>query len=183
MAAGFAGADHSFLHSSGVSRSSAVITNCGVDTVAAGAALRSSLRNKSTTIRIANRKKVEMFVGKRFHLPTRLRTAAPDIALEWDYEKNPMHLYPEIVGIGYMQPVYWVCKDCGHSFQMSVEKRVVRGGGCSECAERALNESLSPSAAFMEAASAEGKPVLLPGEENRALRPKRSTVLNLRTKY
>ncbi|KPA82417.1 putative mitochondrial hypothetical protein [Leptomonas pyrrhocoris] len=156
--------------------------------VSAGAALHTSVRGKATNIRIANRKKVEMFVAKRYHLPTRLRTAAPDIALEWDYEKNPMHLYPEIVGIGYMQPVFWKCRGCDHSYKMSVEKRVVRGGGCPVCEERELNRSMAQNDAFMERnlagdATAEETPPLLPGEENRALRPKRTTVLNLRTKY
>lgn len=127
-----------------------------------------------------------MFVGKRYHLPTRLRTAAPDIAVEWDHEKNPMHLYPEIVSIGYMMPVFWLCKECGHSYKMSVEKRVVRGGGCPLCAERATTAAMTRGASAMEGGgSAEGEksPSLLPGEENAALRPKRSTMLNIRTKY
>ncbi|KPI84881.1 hypothetical protein ABL78_6063 [Leptomonas seymouri] len=156
--------------------------------VSTGAALHTSARGRATTIRIANRKKVEMFVGKRYHLPTRLRTAAPDIALEWDYAKNPMHLYPEIVSIGYMQPVWWKCKDCEHSYKMSVEKRVVRGGGCPVCEERELSRSMAQNTALLERSLAEGanaerKPLLLPGEENRALRPKRTTMLSIRTKY
>lgn len=91
-------------------------------------------RLKASFLRVANRKRVEMFLGKRFHLPTRLRTAAPEIAAEWDCEKNPMHLYPDIVGIGHVTPVWWRCAACQHSFSMSVEKRVVRGGGCPACA-------------------------------------------------
>ncbi|KAG5467967.1 hypothetical protein LSCM4_01054 [Leishmania orientalis] len=152
------------------------------------------LRHKASTIRVANRKKVEMFVGKRYHLPTRLRVAAPDIAAEWDHEKNPMHLYPDIVSIGYMYPVHWKCQGCANSYQMSVEKRVVRGGGCPVCEDRELNRSMALNTAAMDTGSAhrgeadapsEGvmPPPLLPGEENRALRPKRTTMLNLRTKY
>lgn len=122
-----------------------------------------------------------MFVGKRYHLPTRLRTAAPDIAVEWDYEQNPMHLYPEIVSIGYTQPVSWQCKVCAHGYKMSVEKRVVRGGGCPRCEEGTRKASMEREAAAD--GEAEEMPSLLPGEENTALRPKRSTMLNLRTKY
>ncbi|KAG5494059.1 hypothetical protein JKF63_01893 [Porcisia hertigi] len=151
------------------------------------------VRYKSSTIRIANRKKVEMFVGKRYHLPTRLRTAAPDIAVEWDYGKNPMHLYPDIVSIGYMYPVYWKCQTCANSYQMSVEKRVVRGGGCPVCEDRERSRSTACDTAPTTAGGARsgGADVggggatlpLLPGEENRSLRPKRTTMLNLRTKY
>ncbi|KAG5468374.1 hypothetical protein LSCM1_02354 [Leishmania martiniquensis] len=152
------------------------------------------VRHKASTIRIANRKKVEMFVGKRYHLPTRLRVAAPDIAAEWDHEKNPMHLYPDIVSIGYMYPVYWKCRECANSYQMSVEKRVVRGGGCPVCEDRELNRSIALNTAVMDNGAAHSReadalsdgvrpPLLLPGEENRALRPKRSTILSLRTKY
>ena len=181
----------SFLQrgSGGIAWRSATIAGGVSDSMAAGGtALRTSLRGRASSIRIANRKKVEMFVGKRYHLPTRLRTAAPDIALEWDYEKNPMHLYPEIVSIGFMQPVFWKCRTCDHSYKMSVEKRVVRGGGCPRCAEREMNRSMVHNTALLEQslageAGAERQPTLLPGEENRALRPKRTTVLNIRTKY
>ncbi|CAJ1007913.1 putative Zinc-ribbon domain containing protein [Leishmania naiffi] len=156
-------------------------------------ALCVSLRHKASSIRIANRKKVEMFVGKRYHLPTRLRVAAPDIAAEWDHERNPMHLYPEIVGIGYMHPVYWRCRGCANSYQMSVEKRVVRGCGCPLCEDRELDQSMALNTAAMgtgsvrcgdpDTASNDATAPLLPGEENRSLRPKRTTMLNLRTKY
>lgn len=159
----------------------------------ASPALFSPVRHRASQIRIANRKRVEMFVGKRYHLPTRLRVAAPDIAAEWDSEKNPMHLYPEIVSIGYMAPVYWKCAVCGDTYRMSVEKRVVRGGGCPACEDRELATAIAHNTAAMEgeaashhehpAQEAASAPPLLPGEENRALRPKRSTVLNLRTKY
>lgn len=91
------------------------------------------VRYKSSHIRIANRKKVEMFIGQRFHVPTRLRNAAPDIAAEWDFHKNPGHLYPAIVGVGCMELVWWRCHRCHFSFSMSPEKRVVRGGGCPKC--------------------------------------------------
>ncbi|CBZ30436.1 conserved hypothetical protein [Leishmania mexicana MHOM/GT/2001/U1103] len=157
------------------------------------AALCTPARHKASTIRIANRKKVEMFVGKRYHLPTRLRVAAPDIAAEWDHEKNPMHLYPDIVSIGYMHPVYWKCQRCANSYEMSVEKRVVRGGGCPVCEDRELSRSMAFNTAAMDAGSAHAReadvesggatPSLLPGEVNPSLRPKRTTVLNLRTKY
>lgn len=130
-----------------------------------------------------------MFVGKRYHLPTRLRTAAPEIAAEWDGEKNPGHLYPEIVGIGHMQPVWWRCAECDCSYEMSVEKRVVRGGGCPDCAAQSAVEGGGSSASHVlrrPGSAEEGKVMaapLLPGEMDPSLRPKRTTVFNLRTKY
>ncbi|CCW60727.1 unnamed protein product [Phytomonas sp. EM1] len=156
----------------------------------AGIAVLASVRFKASYISISNRKRVEMFMGKRFHLPTRLCTAAPDIAAEWNYEKNPMHLYPEIVGIGYVMPVWWKCSACGHSYEMSVEKRVVRGGGCEVCASISLKAEReepptrtrsSDHGVFYEVGNDGGDP--LPGETNPALRPKRPAMLNLRTKY
>ncbi|PWV11039.1 hypothetical protein C3747_63g80 [Trypanosoma cruzi] len=130
-----------------------------------------SRRFKASYIRVANRKRVEMFLAKRFHLPTRLKTAAPEIAAEWDHEKNPMHLYPEIVGIGHVTPVWWRCVACQHSFLMSVEKRVVRGGGCPACA------------AAKAAGGGRKEESTLEGERNPDLRPKRPVMFNLRTKY
>ncbi|AAZ10738.1 protein of unknown function (DUF4379), putative [Trypanosoma equiperdum] len=126
------------------------------------------LRFKASHIRIANRKRVEMFVAKRFHLPTRLATAAPDIAAEWHDELNPMHMYPAIIGIGHVQPVWWKCAICSHSYQMSVEKRVVRGGGCPQCVVNGKR------------AVADGA---LEGEMDSQLRPKRPVMFNMRTKY
>lgn len=104
-----------------------------------------------------------------------------------------MHLYPDIVSIGYMHPVYWKCQRCANSYEMSVEKRVVRGGGCPVCEDRELSRSMAFNTAAMDAGSAHAReadvesggatPSLLPGEANPSLRPKRTTVLNLRTKY
>ncbi|KAG8349021.1 hypothetical protein TRVL_00180 [Trypanosoma vivax] len=129
-----------------------------------------SQRGKASHVRIANRKRVEMFVAQRFHLPTRLRTAAPDVAAEWDHERNPLYLYPEIVGIGHVAPVWWKCAACQHSYSMSVEKRVVRGGGCPKCTAGKSKATTG----------AEGE---LDGERMRQLRPKRPVMFNLRTKY
>ncbi|CCW66466.1 unnamed protein product [Phytomonas sp. Hart1] len=168
-----------------------MLRNRSITGYSVGIAWLTSVRYRASYFYISNRKRVEMFMGKRFHLPTRLRTAAPDIASEWNYEKNPMHIYPEIIGIGYVMSVWWKCSKCGHVYEMSVEKRVVRGGGCEICAVGLLKEdkekkesqkdreSLEDSV-FHEVGN-EGDP--LPGEANTALRPKRPAMLNIRTKY
>lgn len=125
-----------------------------------------------------------MFMGQRFHVPTRLRTAAPDIAEEWDAEKNPGHLYPEIVGVGHMEPVWWKCKRCHHRFSMSVEKRVVRGGGCPACIQLLQQRPHNSTKQLRSAeATTEVEEDELSGERNPALRAKRQPMFTIRTKY
>lgn len=134
--------------------------------------------------KIANRKKVEMFVGSRFHAPTRLKTAAPDIAAEWDWERNPGHLFPAIVGIGHMDTVWWRCGSCDTPYQMSVEKRVVRGGGCPFCKASAKSDR-----GRLKDEEEEGEMMddrlgsKLDGERDPSLRAKRPPMFGIRTKY
>lgn len=145
------------------SRFGSLSSLCGV---AGGNAMRVALRGASH-IKIANRRKVEMFMGKRFHLPTRLKTAAPDVAAEWDYEKNPGHLYPALVGVGSMHVVWWKCGRCEHSYQMSVEKRVVRGKSCPLCSSVGRQETSG----------------VQEGYDDTSLRAKRPPMFTIRTKY
>lgn len=105
-------------------------------------ALNFSQRN-SMSKKIANRRSVERFHATRFIEPTRLAKAAPLIAEEWDFERNPMHVYPKLVGVGSLEKYWWACKGCGHSFEASPEKRVLRGYSCPRCdlaAKRAAEE-------------------------------------------
>lgn len=64
----------------------------------------------------------------------------PDIAKEWDYDKND-HLKngfgqdissPEKVTYGSSRKVWWQCP-CGHSYQQSVAQRVQSKAGCPIC--------------------------------------------------
>lgn len=59
-----------------------------------------------------------------------LKTVNPDLALEWDYEKNGT-LKPEDIVIGSEQKVWWKCKR-GHSWIASVYHRH-NGSGCPYC--------------------------------------------------
>lgn len=60
-----------------------------------------------------------------------LRTKRPDLAEEWDYEKNTG---TEIGTIGEFSStiVWWKCSK-GHSFKTSIQKRTSRGDGCPFC--------------------------------------------------
>jgi hypothetical protein len=60
-----------------------------------------------------------------------LKTLRPDIADEWDYEKN-MPLRPENVTVRGTANVWWRCKK-GHSYKSRVDNRY-GGTGCPYCA-------------------------------------------------
>jgi hypothetical protein len=98
-----------------------------------------ALRHKSMRTKIANRRNVELFHAKKFIKPTRLAIAAPHIAEEWDFDRNPLYVYPQIVGVASLSTYWWKCKDCGHRFQDTAERRVIRGHGCPQCAIKAAD--------------------------------------------
>lgn len=101
------------------------------------------LRLQTIHVRIANRMKAERFHATRYLIPTRLDSAAPHIAAEWDFEKNPMFVYPKIIGVGSLKTVWWKCSACGSSYEASVEARALRGQGCSDCKERSAQPNRS----------------------------------------
>lgn len=145
-------------------------------------ALVSAARFKSMKIRVANRMTTERFHATRFILPTRLDAAAPTIAEEWDFDKNPMHVYPKIVGVASLTPVWWVCKECNESFQASPEKRVLRGFGCPHCLDRSRKESHENEKHHQKRARKGQALERLPGENDTTLKPKRFQ-LSQRTQY
>ncbi|MGN0315679.1 MAG: zinc-ribbon domain-containing protein [Fusicatenibacter sp.] len=60
-----------------------------------------------------------------------LLTVYPDIATEWNYEKN-RPLCPENVTIGSEKKVWWTCKE-GHMYKAVIYSRT-KGTGCPYCA-------------------------------------------------
>ena len=60
-----------------------------------------------------------------------LKTKRPDIAGEWDYEKNGS-LRPEHVTVQSTPKVWWLCEK-GHSYSSRVYNRY-NGNGCPYCA-------------------------------------------------
>ncbi len=60
-----------------------------------------------------------------------LSTTYPEIAREWDYQKN-YPLLPSQVTKGYIKKVWWICPN-GHSYSASVNSRTNRGSGCPIC--------------------------------------------------
>lgn len=63
-----------------------------------------------------------------------LITTDPDIAEEWDYEKNE-NLKPSMVTRGSNKKVWWKCKEHNHSWQAVISNRI-NGGGCPYCSGR-----------------------------------------------
>ena len=60
-----------------------------------------------------------------------LQTIHPDIAKEWDYDKNIGTPSDYRYGSGYK--AWWVCKDCGESYQSPINIHI-RGHKCPYCA-------------------------------------------------
>jgi len=63
-----------------------------------------------------------------------LLTKFPEIASEWDYEKNNP-LTPDKINPGSKKKVWWTCKK-GHSYQATPNSRTSNGTGCPICAGR-----------------------------------------------
>ena len=63
-----------------------------------------------------------------------LATLYPDIAAQWDEEKNGA-LHPSNVTAGSNRRVWWRCEK-GHSYRAMIAQRVQRGDGCPYCANR-----------------------------------------------
>lgn len=60
-----------------------------------------------------------------------LATQFPDIAEEWNYEKNTLR--PNEVSGGTNKKYWWRCKKCGHEWECIVASRTKRGSSCPQC--------------------------------------------------
>lgn len=55
----------------------------------------------------------------------------PDLASEWDYDRNEK-LTPQTIAPHSNKKVFWICSN-GHSYECTPDKRVGRGQGCPYC--------------------------------------------------
>lgn len=70
-------------------------------------------------------------LGKRVSVDNALSTLQPDLALQWDYERNDLN--PSQVTAGSSKKVHWKCQ-CGTSWKASIWSRVKSGNReCLEC--------------------------------------------------
>ena len=58
-------------------------------------------------------------------------TLYPEIAEEWDYERNTVD--PHKISGGSNKSFYWKCKKCGYSWKTSLASRTKRGSSCPIC--------------------------------------------------
>ena len=64
-----------------------------------------------------------------------LETKYPDIAKEWDYEKNK-DLLPSDVIAGSPRKVWWRCSRCGHEYYSQIASRTTMSSNCPKCDKR-----------------------------------------------
>ena len=66
-----------------------------------------------------------------------LCTLFPEIAKEWDHERNGS-VTPDSIVPGHNKKVWWICPRCGRSYQAPPNRRTSQGSGCRKCADRAV---------------------------------------------
>lgn len=65
--------------------------------------------------------------------PNNLVVKCPDIAKEWNYERNG-NIKPEMVSFGTNKVFWWKCSKCGFEYKSSVQiKTSGKGGHCPNC--------------------------------------------------
>lgn len=82
---------------------------------------------------------------REYMLPTNnsLKDLRPDIAKEWNYEKNH-NLLPEMFGINSNVKVWWKCSNCNHEWETSIIHRAgKRSSGCPKCSVIKNKESFT----------------------------------------
>ena len=63
-----------------------------------------------------------------------LTTTHPELAVEWDYEKNAPYLPDEVI-TGSKKPAWWKCSVCGNEWEALISNRC-KGTGCPYCANK-----------------------------------------------
>ena len=63
-----------------------------------------------------------------------LKTLRPDLAEEWDFEKNTV--LPSDVKIGSGKKVWWICPSCGNEYEAIIGNRTAHGTGCPKCKKK-----------------------------------------------
>ena len=63
----------------------------------------------------------------------------PELLIEWDYDKNSIS--PEKYLAGSEKKVWWICRECGNSYEMTVYQRTGMQQGCPKCGKEKCVES------------------------------------------
>lgn len=83
-------------------------------------------------------KQIKGLIENQIKIQGSLLDNYPDIAAEWNYEKNTER--PEGVLSGSNQKVFWICSKCGNQWEAAIAKRTVRGQGCPACGKIKVSE-------------------------------------------
>lgn len=60
-----------------------------------------------------------------------LLTRCPDIAIDWDYEKNDKN--PQYIKFSSSENAFWKCHTCGYRWEAKISNRAYNHVGCKEC--------------------------------------------------
>lgn len=71
-----------------------------------------------------------------------LQSVNPDLASEWNYEKNN-GLTPDEVTPNSNKSIWWKCRDCGYEWKTSVSNRNNQNTGCPKCSKKKTAQALS----------------------------------------
>lgn len=77
--------------------------------------------------------------GLRVSDKNRLSTCFPEVAQDWDYDKNPGNT-PNNVSVGGPK-ADWVCKKCGYRWVAYIYNRCNGGKGCPKCSRGNVSEA------------------------------------------
>ncbi|WP_458686365.1 zinc-ribbon domain-containing protein [Nocardia tengchongensis] len=83
-----------------------------------------------------------------------LETRFPEIAKEWDYERND-GLGPAEVLAGSARKVHWKCQKFGHHWEAIIVNRTRKGHGCSVCCNKQVLPGFNDLASQREDIAAE----------------------------
>ena len=105
-----------------------------------------------------DRKEILKLLDKR---RTSLSSEFPEIAAEWDYEKNNP-LVPENFAPHANERVYWICNKCGNSWRAAIGDRTGDDkNGCPICNRKRGREKAKEKIVFQRGSLAETNPELL----------------------
>ena len=65
-----------------------------------------------------------------------LATLYPEIALDWDLEKNGHMLPNQVYAKSRSRRVWWKCRHCGYQWRSLISNRTVTGNGCKNCSKK-----------------------------------------------
>lgn len=74
-------------------------------------------------------------INRKVSVTNSLKTLYPEIALDWDYNKNGEYL-PENTLAGTNEKRYWRCHACNYEWITKVSKRTKEGSGCPKCSKK-----------------------------------------------